>query len=452
MTEAIKFSTLAGFQPKQIEAKEAVKEFKYILYGGAASGGKSYWLRWMGLYLLMYYYAKYDIKGVRVGLFCEDYPALRERHLSKIPYEFPAWLGDLNKSEHEFRLKDEFGGGVLAFRNLDDPSKYLSSEFAAELVDELTKNKRETFDFLAMRLRWPGIPDTKFLAATNPGEIGHGWVKKLWISQDFRDESFDPKEFKFIKSLYTDNKYIEKSYEKQLDALPLTLKRAYKDGDWDIFAGQYFSGFRREVHVCQPFDLPAHFPRFGGLDYGYTAPSAAVWCAYDKAFDTIYVYDELYKKGLTYVDLANELRMKDNLTFYADPSLWSKKDNPKSGFTEMTETGCTLVKGNNARIPGWNMLRDKMKEFDGRTKLKIFSNCKELIRSIPELVHDNLNPEDVDSSGDDHLADALRYAIATYDHVDEEKDYQSLVDGFLTGQHNDQLTRDLVRSSVKPKY
>lgn len=320
MIEDIKFSTLAGFQPKQLEAKDVVKTHKYILYGGSAGGGKSYWLRWMGLYLLMYYYAKYDIKGIRVGLFCEDYPALRERHLSKIPYEFPSWLGELNRSEHEFRLKDEFGGGVLAFRNLDDPSKYLSSEFASELVDELTKNKRETFDFLTLRLRWPGIPDTKFLAATNPGEIGHGWVKKLWINKDFSGESYDPLEFKFIKAMYLDNRFIESSYEKQLNALPDTLRRAYKDGDWDIFAGQYFTEFRRDIHVCEPFEIPKTFQKFGGIDYGYTAPSAVVWCAYDKAFDTIYVYNELYRKGLTYSDLAKEIKAIENVQFFADPS------------------------------------------------------------------------------------------------------------------------------------
>jgi len=361
----------------------------------------------------MYFFAKYGIKGVRVGLFCEDYPALKERHLSKIPYEFPEWLGSLNKADHEFRLADIYGGGVIAFRNLDDPSKYLSSEFAAVLVDELTKNKREVFDFLNMRMRWPGIPDTKFIGATNPGEIGHGWVKKLWINKNFKDEKFSPDDFKFIQARYTDNKYIDKSYEKQLDSLPETLRRAYKDGDWDIFAGQYFTEFSRDMHVCQPFPVPEHFQRFAGLDYGYTAPSAVVWCAYDKAFDTVYVYDELYATGLTYKDLAYRLKDK-KVTYYADPSIWAKKDKPQTGYTEMTSEGIDLMRGNNDRIAGANLIREKLKVFDGKTRLRIFSDCKELIRTLPELVHDKNKVEDVDSDGEDHLFDALKYALATF--------------------------------------
>src|SRR3990167_6831762 len=130
MSNEISFSELANFFPKQIEAASASRRFKFVLFGGSVGSGKSRWLRWMMVYWLMEYYAKYNIKGIRAGLFCEDYPSLNDRHLSKVKFEFPDWLGRFNEAKHEFTLAPEYGSGIIAFRNLDDPSKYLSVEFA----------------------------------------------------------------------------------------------------------------------------------------------------------------------------------------------------------------------------------------------------------------------------------------------------------------------------------
>ena len=123
MEEQVKFSELSNFFPKQKEAQLASTRFKFVLFGGSVGSGKSRWLRWMMLYWLMKFYDKYDIKGIRAGLFCEDYPSLNDRHLTKIKYEFPSWLGRFNESKHEFTLSAEYGGGIIAFRNLDDPQK-----------------------------------------------------------------------------------------------------------------------------------------------------------------------------------------------------------------------------------------------------------------------------------------------------------------------------------------
>ncbi len=186
MTEEVKFNDLVNFFPKQKEALQAIKRFKFVLYGGSVGAGKSYFLRWALIYLLCWYYNKYDIKGIRVGLFCEDYPALNDRHLAKIKGEFPEWLGTYNEQRHEFTLAPEYGSGVLAFRNLDDPSRYLSVEFAAEAVDEINRNPKPTFDILRTRLRWPGIKDPKFIGACNP--IGEPWVKNMWVKRLFASE------------------------------------------------------------------------------------------------------------------------------------------------------------------------------------------------------------------------------------------------------------------------
>lgn len=232
-SETVKFSELANFLPKQKEAQEASKRFKFVLYGGSLGSGKSYWLRWMMLYWLMKMYDKYDIKGIRAGLFCEDYPSLNDRHLSKVKYEFPAWLGTYNQQFHEFTLAPEYGSGVIAFRNLDDPEKYLSVEFAIMGVDEINRNQITTFRELRKRLRWAGIKDVRFLAACNP--IGEAWVKNWWVKRLFPPEEKEQYEFVFVPALPTDNPYLDESYYKSLESLPDNQRKAFLEGNWDAF-------------------------------------------------------------------------------------------------------------------------------------------------------------------------------------------------------------------------
>lgn len=229
--ETVKWSELVKFFPRQKEALEATKRFKYVLYGGSVGSGKSYFLRWALVYWLCKYYDKYNLKGVRVGLFCEDYPALNDRHLSKIKTEFPSWLGTYNSQNHEFTLAPEYGSGVLAFRNLDDPSRYLSVEFAIIAIDEINRNEKPTFDLLRTRLRWPGITDTKLIGACNP--IGAPWVKNYWIKRLFPTEEREPQEFYFVKALPTDNPHLDVTYFDSLLSLPDVERKAYLEGDWD---------------------------------------------------------------------------------------------------------------------------------------------------------------------------------------------------------------------------
>lgn len=407
------FLQFCGLQPKQLEAAEAVKNKTYILYGGAAGGGKSYFLRWMAVAILMHYFKHTEKEGIRVGLFCEDYVALRERHLTKVQFEFPDWLGTLNQSNHEFILNEVYGSGVVAFRNLDDPSKYLSSEFAAILVDELTMNDRVVFDFLNMRRRWPGIEDTKFIATTNPGGKGHGWVKKLWIDKDFTDERFNPDDFAFVQAKAIDNKFLPESYEVQLESLPDKMRKAYKDGDWNIFEGQYFTEFSHIRHIIEPFEIPKDWTRFRSIDYGYSpAPVAVYWFAVD--YDGyVYVYRELYQTELTYKELAKkivEMTPEDETIEYtvADTDMFAKtRDTGEYGCDTMAENGVPIISANKDRINGWNLLRQFLKE----ERIVWFSTCNNAIRTIPTLVHDKNKPEDLQKGGDDHCADSIRYGI-----------------------------------------
>ena len=252
--DTIKFSELSNFFPKQNEAKEASKRFKFTLFGGSVGSGKSRWLRWMMVYWLMKLYSKYDIPGIRAGLFCEDYPALEDRHLSKVKFEFPEWLGTHNQQRHEFTLAPEYGSGIIAFRNLDDPQKYLSVEFAVMGVDEINRNPKPVFDMLRSRLRWPGIKETKFLAGCNP--LGEAWVKNIWVKRMFPPEEKEQYEFVFVPALPTDNPHLPQEYYKSLESLPENQRKAYLEGNWDAFdEGMDEKGYLRlisdrELQAC----------------------------------------------------------------------------------------------------------------------------------------------------------------------------------------------------------
>lgn len=245
--EQIKFSELSNFFPKQLEALEASKRFKFTLYGGSVGSGKSRWLRWACIYWLIHFYGKYNLMGVRAGLFCEDYPSLNDRQLSKVKYEFPEWLGTYNEQKHEFTLAKDYGSGVIAFRNLDDASKYLSVEFAVIAIDEVNRNPKSVFDMLRSRLRWPGIKNTKFIAACNP--LGEAWVKNLWVKRMFPPDEKEQYEFVYVPALPTENPHLPQEYFKSLESLPDVQRRAYLEGQWDAFdEGMDEKGYLRLIN------------------------------------------------------------------------------------------------------------------------------------------------------------------------------------------------------------
>lgn len=412
---------------RQEEFLKATDSYKYCLYGGAKGGGKSHILRW-ALVRKLLQYAKRGHLNVRVGLFCEDYPSLKDRQITKIQKEFPTWLGTLSGSNIEgmsYRLKPQFGGGIIALRNMDDISKYASSEFAVAAVDELTKNERQIFDQLRSIVRWPGIDDTGLWGATNPGEIGHLWVKKLWVDRSFDQEDPPEEQFKFIASLPTDNPHNAQTYIEELKSLPEKLRKAYFEGNWDIFEGQFFTEWDKERHVVEPFQLPTSWKRYRAYDYGHEAPACCKWYAVD--YDRrVWVYREKYwKQGhKTDADVqAKEIARLSGDEVYdfsaADPAIFSPTGIvDKYGGQTIAETfarnGIMFMPASNRRVDGWSLMHRYLRwgEHDV-PKMLYFKTCEDSIRTIPALVHDEKKPEDVDTKGEDHAADVDRYFLMT---------------------------------------
>jgi hypothetical protein len=439
-TTRIKFSDLCQFTPRQREASRQLKNGKrFLLYGGALGGGKSFWLRWTLLRRLMEIYAKFGLERVTVMLASEDYPSLKDRQLQKIEFEFPAWVGrmchDHKVYGRAFVLHEQYGGGAICFRNLDDPSKYQSAEFAAIGVDELTKNTYEVFTHLRSRLRWPGLPDneTWFIAGTNPGGIGHGWVKQFWIDRLFPDEWTQPVDFRpcfaFVQSKADDNPHLDAAYWSTLQTLPPNLRKAFRDGDWDIFVGQAFPQYSRQTHgFTWKGDIPHGAPLYSTFDWGYGKPFSWGWWYVD-ADGRVWRFAEWYgwsgtaDEGLRMVDseiAAEIVKREREMGIWGRPIIrlaghdcWNRKPNYQGGgqgpstAEEFVKAGIYLTKADSTREVKIRQFRERLRvPEDGELPMLMVSDgCEQFNRTIPNLKMDDRNVEDVDSHGEDHIYD-----------------------------------------------
>lgn len=430
---------LAKFTPRQKEAVEAAQApKKFLLYGGALGGGKSYFLRWFAVRRLMWLASK-GFKNAVGMIACENYPALKDRQLSKIGIEFPPWLGRRSADHKDygncFILDAEYGGGVICFRNLDDTSKYQSAEFAFIFVDELTKNDYDTFTFLRSRLRWRGLPDEEciFIGATNPGGIGHGWVKQLWMDRDFPPEWVAPidfrSQFEYVQSKADDNPHLDEAYWAQLQTLPPNLRKAFRDGDWDIFMGQAFPQFSKQLHVVKDHNPPAGAPLYMTYDWGFGKPFSIGWWWVDGdgrlfRFAEWYGWNGTADEGLRIPDTEVVQGIKEreetlgidtsNITRLAGHDCFAKKPDYKGGGQGKStaevfgEAGIYLTVGDPTRHLKIRQFRERLRprnEEDGRPMMYIAECCKAFLRTIPTLVMDENQVEDIDTKTEDHVYD-----------------------------------------------
>jgi phage terminase large subunit len=267
----------------------------------------------------------------------------------------------------------------------------------------------------------------RMYASSNPGGIGHNDVKQEFITP-YR-EGTQSRTY-FIPSTYRDNPLLGQEYIDYLEQLKGPLGQAWRDGDWDVFEGMAFPKWSQELHVVKPFEIPANWLRWRGIDWGYAAPWCTLWLAKDPATTRIFVYREAYQSYLTDRQQAQrilDLTPKDeNIAYtYADPSMWASKtadDTVTSTETAYQRMGVYLTRADNSRILGKRKLDDLLAlRPDGKPGIQFFSTCANTIRTIQALPVDETHPEDIDTDAEDHPYDALRYALTNVDVAAEPK-------------------------------
>lgn len=398
------------------------------LFGGAAGGGKSYGQ----LVDALLYALKYP-KSKQI-IFRRTFPDL-ERSLIRTSLEiYPKGKCNYNSSKHIWSF---FNGSIIDFGYIDsekDVYQYQSAEYDVIRFDELTHFTEYMYTYMISRCRGANDYPKGIKSSTNPGGVGHTWVKKRFIDigepnkiHNVKLESGEISTRVFIPSLVTDNKFMieyDPDYIKRLDNLPEKERKALKFGDWDIYDGQFFNEFKRSIHVISPFEIPEYWDRYIALDYGLDK-FAVLFIAVDTKGHA-YVYNEIHKENLIVSEarqilksMIRHFKYKHN---YAPPDLWNRnRDTGKSTAEMFAEGGIVLTKAGNNRVQGWLAVKEWIKirkrrnehtgELEEYSDLSIFSNCTTLIEYLPQIQHDEKNPNDCANEPHEltHICDALRY-------------------------------------------
>lgn len=372
-------------------------------------------------------YETLGLTGVGTGLFCEDYPALKDRQIKKMRTEFPPWLGRFTSTDGglDFVLHPEYGSGVIALRNLDDTSKYFSAEFAAVAIEELTMQPLKVFNDMRFRLRWPGIERPKFAGATNPGGKFHAWVKKYWITREYPKEfkgtnprtgkAYDiTNQFARVTAKASDNPHINELYYERNLTLPPDMAARVTHGNWDIYEGQYYPHFDKKIHVIPHAEALARVKewhtRIISGDWGYDHPHCFHWHAKDERNHVI-TFDEVCERQVHETEVGQnitqcEAKYHKLSRLQAFVFVWdagklsprSEKGQPKSISTLLTEgLGPNIPRPHPAdSSPGVRLIRARLMSQVIKAKTWLISDrCTKLIESLPEMVRDVDHPEEM---------------------------------------------------------
>lgn len=356
--------------------------------------------------------------NLRLLLLRRTLPELKENHLLPLQQELHG-IATYRDSDKSFTFPN---GSRLKLGYCDSESdifQYQGQEYDVIAMEEATHFTEAQQQFLTTCNRSTRKDFTPRMYYTcNPGNVGHAWVKRLFIDRDYR-EGEHPEDYVFIPAKVWDNTVLLEAnpeYVRTLEALPPELRRAHLDGDWNVFAGQFFTSWDERKHVIDPFPIPDHWLRFRAIDYGLDR-LACLWGASDEE-GNIYIYNEWCISDTIISDAVKGIKERSTgreLCTYGPKDLTARSRETGVPRTETFATcGLPLTVVSNTRIAGWNNMAEWLKiREDGQPRLRIFRNCRELIHCLPLLQHDEKKPDDVATEPHNitHAPDALRYML-----------------------------------------
>lgn len=428
-------------QPKQILFLKDTHA--NVGFGGARGGGKSMALRIKAVIMAFKY------PGIKICIVRTTYPELEKNHIEPLKEWLVPTFAQYNESKKKFTLVN---GSTIYAMYCDSErsiSRFNGLEFDILMLDEATHFKEDHIKKMRACVRGANNFPHRTYWTCNPDGISLSYVKRLFIDRVYEDGE-DPDDYSFIQSLLTDNEILMKkdpSYRKYLESLPPALRRAWLEGDWNVFEGAFFSEFRstpdplkcadagitlndamaqhRWTHVIEPFEVPYNWTIYRSYDFGYGKPFSFGYHALNQdgvAFKILEFYGctRTPNEGLKWspeqqfkyvADLEKEHPWLKGKYIHgvADPSIWDGSRGVS--VADVGEKyGIYFDKGINDRIPGWMQMHERLKfDENGYCKLYFFNTCKHTIRTIPLMMFDEHKVEDLDTKLEDHACDEERY-------------------------------------------
>ena len=417
--------------PKPNPKQEAAfrERHRYVAYGGARGGGKSHFVRWKAILMCL------SFPGIKVLITRRTFRELFNNHIAPL-LEI---LGDSVRYVKADKMIYFPNGSTITFGYCDtdkDVGQYQGAEYDVWFADEAGQFQEEWLTKIDKCVRGVnGFPKRSYYTL-NPGGPSHGYFKRLFVDRRYKDNE-DPQDYAFIQAKVTDNTALMQSqpdYIKGLEALPAKLRLAWLDGRWDVFEGQFFEDFvdspehyrdRLFTHVIDPFEIPQNWRIYRSFDWGYKHPFSCGWWAVDddgiayrileyygctgEPNEGVKMYPPEVFQEIARIEREHRWLAGKKIIGIADPAIWNGEKGESIAETA-AKFRVYFEPGDHARIPGWMQVHYRLGfDVNGIPMMYVFSNCKAFIRTMPTLEYSKNKPEDLDTNGEDHVADEVRY-------------------------------------------